>query len=163
MADFQQLQRKVSETRTAYEAAQGSQLRTDDQLAQIDGRLRSLDRWASRDDRQHQAQRQALEEKRQRLLETKARGEATRTITEAEGYAVERVNRANGEATRFRAVLEEYQRAPQVTRRRLYLEAVGAILPEAKALYIVDGDQKALVPWLPLESGGRPATGGAKP
>ena len=93
----------------------------------------------------------------------KARGEATRTITEAEGYALERVNRANGEAARFRAVLEEYQRAPEVTRRRLYLEAVGAILPEAKALYIVDGDQKALVPWLPLESGARPATGGTKP
>jgi membrane protease subunit HflK len=93
----------------------------------------------------------------------KARGEATRTITEAEGYAVERVNRANGEATRFRAVLEEYQRAPEVTRRRLYLEAIGAILPEAKALYIVDGDQKALVPWLPLESGARPVKGEAKP
>ena len=93
----------------------------------------------------------------------KARGEATRTITEAEGYAVERVNRASGEATRFRAVLEEYQRAPEVTRRRLYLEAIGAILPEAKALYIIDGDQKALVPWLPLEPGTRPAPGGTKP
>jgi len=90
----------------------------------------------------------------------KARGEATRTITEAEGYSVERVNRANGEATRFRAVLEEYERAPEVTRRRLYLEAIGAILPEAKALYIVDGDQKALVPWLPLEPGTRTAPGG---
>lgn len=87
----------------------------------------------------------------------KARGEAARTITEAEGYALERVNRANGEATRFRAVLEEYQRAPEVTRRRLYLEAIGAILPEAKALYIVDGDQKALVPWLGLEAAPKPA------
>ncbi|HSB70039.1 MAG TPA: FtsH protease activity modulator HflK [Candidatus Methylomirabilis sp.] len=93
----------------------------------------------------------------------KARGEATRTITEAEGYAVERVNRANGEATRFRAILDEYQRAPEVTRRRLYLEAMGTILPEAKALYIVDGAQKALVPWLPLESGGTPAAGGKQP
>lgn len=93
----------------------------------------------------------------------KARGEATRTITEAEGYAVERVNRANGEATRFRAVLDEYQRAPEVTRRRLYLEAMSAILPEAKALYIVDGAQKALVPWLPLESGDKPAAGGKQP
>lgn len=93
----------------------------------------------------------------------KARGEAARTISEAEGYAVERVNRANGEATRFRAVLEEYGRAPEVTRRRLYLEAIAAILPEAKALYIVDGDQKALVPWLPLESGARPVPGGKQP
>lgn len=87
----------------------------------------------------------------------KARGEATRTITEAEGYAVERVNRANGEATRFAAILGEYQRAPEVTRRRLYLEAIGQILPEASALYIVDSDQKTLLPWLRLEPGQMPA------
>lgn len=90
----------------------------------------------------------------------KARGEAARTITEAEGQAVERVNRASGEATRFLAILDQYQAAPEVTRRRLYLEALGAILPEAKALYIVDGDQKALVPWLQMGSGnGLPAGG----
>ncbi|MHC4611513.1 MAG: FtsH protease activity modulator HflK [Planctomycetota bacterium] len=93
----------------------------------------------------------------------KARGEAARTITEAEGHAVERVNRANGEATRFLAILKQYQRAPEVTRRRLYLEALGAILPEAKALYVIDGDQKALVPWLPLDSGDKPAAGGKQP
>lgn len=93
----------------------------------------------------------------------KARGEATRTVTEAEGYAVERVNRANGEATRFRAILAEYQRAPDVTRRRLYLEAMGSILPEAKALYVVDSDQKALLPWLRLESGQMPAAAAGAP
>lgn len=96
----------------------------------------------------------------------KARGEATRTITEAEGYAVERVNRANGEATRFRAVLAEYQKAPEVTRRRLYLESMASMLPEATALYIVDSDQKALLPWLRLESGQVPAAavkGGKQP
>ena len=93
----------------------------------------------------------------------KARGEATRTITEAEGYALERVNRAKGEATRFMAILDDYLRAPEVTRRRLYLEAMGAILPEAKGLYIVDADQKALVPWLPLEPGAKPAAGGKQP
>lgn len=92
----------------------------------------------------------------------RARGEAARSITEAEGYTLERVNRANGEATRFRAILDEYKRAPEVTRRRLYLEAVGAILPEAKALYIVDSQQKALIPWLNLESG-QLADTGAKP
>jgi len=91
----------------------------------------------------------------------KARGEATRTITEAEGYAVERVNRANGEATRFQAILAEYQRAPEVTRRRLYLEAIGSILPEAKALYVVDSEQKALLPWLRLDSGQTAAAPGA--
>jgi modulator of FtsH protease HflK len=82
----------------------------------------------------------------------KARGEATRTVTEAEGYAVERVNRANGEATRFTAILAQYQRAPEVTRRRLYLESMADILPQAQALYIVDSEQKTLLPLLRLES-----------
>jgi membrane protease subunit HflK len=93
----------------------------------------------------------------------KARGEATRTISEAEGYALERVNRAKGEATRFRAVLDEYQRAPEVTRRRLYLEAMSSVLTEAKGLYVVDSEQKALVPWLPLESASTPSAGANKP
>jgi membrane protease subunit HflK len=93
----------------------------------------------------------------------KARGEAARTITEAEGYALERVNRAKGEANRFQAILAEYQRAPDVTRKRLYLEALTTILPNAKSLYIVDADQKALIPWLSLESGFKQAPGGTQP
>jgi membrane protease subunit HflK len=87
----------------------------------------------------------------------KARGEATRTVTEAEGYAVERINRANGEATRFTAILAQYQRAPEVTRRRLYLESMADILPQAKALYIVDSDQKSLLPLLRFDSPQVPA------
>jgi modulator of FtsH protease HflK len=83
----------------------------------------------------------------------KARGEAARSISEAEGYAIERVNRARGEATRFQAILTEYERAPEVTRRRLHLEALGRFMAEMKGLYIVDSDQKAIVPWLSLESG----------
>ena len=90
----------------------------------------------------------------------KARGEATRTVTEAEGYAVERVNRARGEATRFKDILAEYRRAPEVTRRRLYLESMSSILPEAQALYIVDSDQKALLPMLRMDAGSKPAAAG---
>jgi membrane protease subunit HflK len=93
----------------------------------------------------------------------KARGEAGRTIAEAEGFALERVNRAKGEANRFQAILAEYKRAPEVTRKRLYLEALTTILPTAKSLYIVDADQKALIPWLSLESGLKQAPGGTKP
>lgn len=104
---------------------------------------------------------QAQEQANQKI--PKARGVAARTITEAEGHAIERVNRASGEAARFMAILDEYQGAPEVTRRRLYLEALGAILPEAKALYVVDGDQKALVPWLQMGLGDRPAAGGKQP
>ena len=90
----------------------------------------------------------------------KARGEAARTIIEAEGYALARVNRAKGEGERFRSVLAEYQRARDVTRRRLYLEALRDVLPKAKAVYIVDGDQKALVPWLSV---GPPGASSAAP
>lgn len=104
---------------------------------------------------------QAQEQANQEI--PKARGEASRAITEAEGHAIERINRANGEATRFLAVLDQYQGAPEVTRRRLYLEALAAILPEAKALYIVDGNQKALVPWLQMGPGERPPVGGKQP
>jgi modulator of FtsH protease HflK len=94
----------------------------------------------------------------------RARGVATQSISEAEGYALERVNRAEGEATRFQAILDEYEKAPQVTRRRLYLEAMTGLLAEMKGLYIVDQDQKAMVPWLPLESSASPVTeGGQQP
>jgi modulator of FtsH protease HflK len=93
----------------------------------------------------------------------RARGVASQSISEAEGYALERVNRAEGEATRFEAILGEYQEAPQVTRRRLYLEAMTGLLADMKALYIVDRDQKAMVPWLPLESGEQPSVEGRQP
>lgn len=83
----------------------------------------------------------------------RARGEANRTVSEAEGYAVERVNQAKGEAARFVAILKEYQRAPKVTRRRLYLESMKKMLRQAKGIYIVDSEQRALVPWLSLDSG----------
>jgi membrane protease subunit HflK len=82
----------------------------------------------------------------------RAGGEAARSVREAEGYAIERVNRARGEATRFQAVLAEYQQAPEVTRRRLHLEALGRFMTETKGLYIVDSDQKAMVPWLSLDA-----------
>lgn len=111
----------------------------------------------SRQDRErtiNQAQEQAYREI------PKARGVAAQSISEAEGYALERVNRASGEATRFQAILDEYHQAPEVTRRRLYLEALGSFLAEMKGLYIVDSDQKALVPWLSLESGAKPLAEG---
>jgi modulator of FtsH protease HflK len=91
----------------------------------------------------------------------KAGGEAARSISEAQGYAIERVNRARGEASRFQAILTEYQQAPEVTRRRLHLEALGRFMTEMKGLYIVDSDQKAMVPWLALDSG--PKDAGPKP
>ena len=71
----------------------------------------------------------------------KARGEAQKMIKEAEAYTIERVRRAQGDADRFRAVYEEYQKAPDVTETRLYLETMETILPRLKK-YIIKSDAK---------------------
>jgi modulator of FtsH protease HflK len=93
---------------------------------------------------------QAREEYNKRIPQ--ARGDAEKTIREAEGYALDRVNRAQGDATRFLAVYEEYAKAEDVTRRRLYLEAIREILPKLGDKYIVDAEQKNLLPLLNLGS-----------
>ena len=86
----------------------------------------------------------------------RAAGEAKQAVAEAQGYATERVNQARGEAARFTSVLAEYQRVPEVTRRRLYLEAMSEVLSDAKTVYIVDSEQRALIPWLSVDSGQSP-------
>lgn len=93
----------------------------------------------------------------------KARGVALQSVREAEGYGLERVNRARGETNRFRAILTEYRGAPEVTRQRLYLEAMSGLLPEMKGLYIVDSAQKALVPWLQMETDAKAPIGEKRP
>lgn len=80
----------------------------------------------------------------------RARGEAKRTLQEAEGYAVERINKARGETNRFLALLTEYQKAPTVTRRRIYLETMEEILPRLEETYIMDDSNSGLLPLLPL-------------
>jgi modulator of FtsH protease HflK len=92
----------------------------------------------------------------------KARGVATQSVSESEGYALERTNRAKGEANRFKAILADYERSPEVTRRRLYLESVSSFLAGMKDLYIVDSDQKALIPWLSMKPGEKPPVEGGQ-
>lgn len=75
-----------------------------------------------------------------------AQGQAARTITEAEGYAAGRVNQAYGETARFRSILAEYRNAPQVTRSRLYLEALNKALPKAAAVVVSQSGQTGPVP-----------------
>ncbi|MBW2216322.1 MAG: FtsH protease activity modulator HflK [Deltaproteobacteria bacterium] len=79
-----------------------------------------------------------------------AKGNAEKTIKSAEGYALDRVNRAKGDAARFLSVYAEYSKAPDITRRRLYLESIQEILPKLGEKYIVDSDQKNLLPLLNL-------------
>ncbi len=68
----------------------------------------------------------------------RAKGEAEQAVRAAEGYALERVNNAEGDAKRFDALYEEYQKAPAVTRRRIYLETLASILPKVGRKVVLD-------------------------
>lgn len=103
---------------------------------------------------------QAIQEKEKLIYQARedynkaipaARGEALKTIKEAEGYALDRINRAKGDAARFKALYAEYVKAQDVTKRRLYLEAIKELLPKLGQKYIIDENQKNLLPFLNLE------------
>jgi membrane protease subunit HflK len=105
---------------------------------------------------------QAIQEKEQTIYKAKeeynkavplARGEAQRVIKDAEGYAIDRVNRAQGDATRFLAVYDAYSQAKDVTRNRMYLETMLNVLPRIGAKYIIDSDQKNVLPLLNMGEG----------
>ena len=91
----------------------------------------------------------------------RVRGEADQKIRAAEGYRFKRVNEAQGDAAAFSAVLEEYLKAPAVTRARIYLESLGATLPKARQTLIVDEAVQQILPMLPFPSA-PPPPGGAK-
>ncbi len=82
-----------------------------------------------------------------------ARGAADRAIKEAEGYHVGRVNRAEGDVSAFLAVLAEYQKAEDVTRRRLYLEAMEELLPKIGRITLVDDQGSGVLKLLDLDAG----------
>lgn len=102
---------------------------------------------------------ESLQEKERKINEAwseynqeipRAQGEAEQTIRGAEGYAMARVNNALGDANRFKAIYREYARAPLVTRKRLYLEAINEILPKINKKIIFDEKQKNILPLLNL-------------
>ncbi|MBN1224003.1 MAG: FtsH protease activity modulator HflK, partial [Candidatus Aminicenantes bacterium] len=102
---------------------------------------------------------EALQEKERKINEAwseynqeipKAEGEAEQTIRGAEGYAMQRVNNALGDADRFKAIYKEYARAPLVTRKRLYLEAIAEIMPKVERKIIFDEKQRSILPLLNL-------------
>jgi membrane protease subunit HflK len=100
---------------------------------------------------------QAIQEKEQTIYKAReeynkavplARGEAKRLVKDAEGYAIDRVNRAQGDATKFKAIYDAYAQAKDVTKKRMYLEAMLEVLPRVGNKYIIDADQKNLLPFL---------------
>jgi len=100
---------------------------------------------------------QAVQEKEKSIYEAReaynklipqAKGDAEKTVKEAEGYALDRVNKAKGDAARFMSLYQEYSKAKDVTRRRLYLEAMKDLFPKMGGKVIVDSSQKNIVPLL---------------
>ena len=98
---------------------------------------------------------EALQEKERKINEAwseynqeipKAQGVAEQTLRGAEGYATERVNNSQGDAQRFISIYREYAKAPSVTRKRLYLEAIDEILPRIQKKVIMDQNQKGILP-----------------
>jgi membrane protease subunit HflK len=114
---------------------------------------------------------QAAEQERDRLEKeadayaarvlAEARGQAAQSLEEAEGYRAQVVNEAEGEASRFTAVLTEYRKAPEVTRKRLYLEAMEEVLGDMDKIILDDaaGGSQGIVPYLPLNELRRTQTG----
>jgi len=81
----------------------------------------------------------------------KAKGQAEETIQRAEGYATERVNNALGESARFNALYYEYVKAPEVTKRRIYLETMGEVIPRLGHKIITDEAGNNVLPLLQMQ------------
>jgi|LakMenEpi03Aug12_release.lakeMendotaPanAssembly.Ray.scaffolds.fasta_scaffold466362_1 membrane protease subunit HflK len=80
----------------------------------------------------------------------RAKGEAEQKLSEAEGYATKRTNEAEGDAARFTAMLNEFQKAPEVTRKRIFLETLGEVLPNIPNKVILDHKAPQFLPMMPL-------------
>lgn len=81
----------------------------------------------------------------------KASGQAEETIQQAEGFATERVNNALGEVARFNAIYKEYVKAPEVTKRRIYLETMASVLPKLGSKIIIDEQGNNVLPLLQMQ------------
>jgi membrane protease subunit HflK len=89
------------------------------------------------------------EKERNRVI-PRARGEADQIVAEAEAYRSERTNQAKGEAARFTSLLSAYLESPEVTTRRLYLEAIEQVLPNVGKVTVIEEGGTAPVPLLHL-------------
>jgi membrane protease subunit HflK len=80
----------------------------------------------------------------------KARGEAAQVIEQARGYAIDRVNRSRGDAALFEDVYAAYRRAPEVTRRRIFLETMETVYPAMERKILLDNGLEGVLPLLQL-------------
>jgi membrane protease subunit HflK len=89
-------------------------------------------------------------EKERNQIIPQARGVADQTVAEAEAYRAERTNQALGEAARFTSLLSAYLEAPDVTRRRMYMEMIDQVLPTLNSVYILEEGVSSPLPLLDL-------------
>ena len=80
-----------------------------------------------------------------------AEGEKDQRIREADGYRLKRINEAEGDVARFSALLAEYRKAPEVTRRRIYIETLQEVLPDIQSKIIIDEQARSILPLLNLD------------
>jgi membrane protease subunit HflK len=110
---------------------------------------------------------QAQQEKEKLINEAKrdynkviplAEGEKDQRIREADGYRLKRINEAEGDVARFNALFAEYSKAPEVTRRRIYIETLQDVMPRIRSKVILDEQTRGILPWLNLDpqKGDRP-------
>jgi membrane protease subunit HflK len=92
----------------------------------------------------------------------RAKGQAEQLIQEAQGYAINRVNRAQGDVARFSRVLDEYSRNPGVTRTRLYYEMYEEVFKDAEDVDLIDKNLQNFIPFKGLNSTAPAAGGGAQ-
>ena len=80
-----------------------------------------------------------------------AEGEKDQRVREADGYRLKRINEAEGDVARFSALLAEYHKAPEVTRRRIYIETMQEVLPGIRSKVILDEQARSVLPFLNLD------------
>ncbi len=104
---------------------------------------------------------QAQQEKEKQINEARrdynkviplAEGEKDQRIREADGYRLKRINEAEGDAARFIALLAEYRKAPEVTRRRIYIETLQDVMPGIRSKIIIDEQARSILPLLNLDA-----------
>ena len=81
-----------------------------------------------------------------------ALGEKDQRIREADGYRLKRINEAQGDVARFNALLAEYLKAAEVTKRRIYIETMQEVLPKIRSKIIIDQQTPNILPWLDLNA-----------
>jgi membrane protease subunit HflK len=91
-------------------------------------------------------------EKRRNQMVPRASGEAKQLLEAAEGYRAQRVNRATGEVARFKAIAQEYQNSPEVTRRRMYLEMIDSVMPNLGRVVVVEPGQANPIPLMNIDA-----------